>query len=337
MSEPHTSTSVYQEAAAWVLRVSEAGDDPDLRDALDAWRDRSPEHARAFAAAAGAWGLLGDQATSPELLARRRDALHRARAAGRRRWFGPSLDRRALAAGIAAAVAAPLAVVGWWRLQAPAEQAYATGHGEQRTILLADGSRLSMDALSRVKVAFSRELRAIALEAGRVNVEVAKDPQRPLLVRAGGPTVTALGTVFTVERAAEAVVVTLVEGRVAVGRERARTLRMQPGQELTLMQDGRTTLREHVDTEQALAWREGKLIFDDEPLAAAATRMNNYGARRIVVEGGAQGLRISGVFRAGDVEAFVGAVESYFPIDAAWDGTTVVLRPKAPTVVRAPV
>jgi transmembrane sensor len=65
--------------------------------------------------------------------------------------------------------------------------------------------------------------------------------------------------------------------------------------------------------------------------------MNNYGARRIVVEGGAQALRISGVFRAGDVEAFVGAVESYFPVDAAWDATTVVLRPKTPTAARAPV
>ena len=53
----------------------------------------------------------------------------------------------------------------------------------------------------------------------------------------------ALGTVFTVERGDRAVVVTLVEGSVAVGRERARTLRMRPGQELTLMQGGQATLR----------------------------------------------------------------------------------------------
>ena len=334
MSEPETSTIIHEEAAAWVLRLSEGRDD--MRAALDAWRDRSPEHAKAFDAAFGVWNLLGDEATSPELLARRRDALHRARAAGRRRWTGPGLDRRALAAGIAAAIVAPAAGIAWWRLREPPEQVYATGHGEQRTILLADGSRLTMDALTSVRVAFSRDIRAIELERGRMNVEVAKDPERPLRVRAGGSTVTALGTIFTVERTAPAVVVMLVEGSVAVGRERGRPLRMQPGQELTLFEGGRATLREHVDTEQALAWREGKLIFDDERLSSAATRMNKYGARRIVVEGAAQDLRISGVFRAGDVEAFVGAVEGYFAVDATWDATTVVLRAKAPTVTRAP-
>lgn len=336
MSEPEPSDSVYEAAAAWVLRMPEVGADAEVRAAFEAWRDADPLHARAFDAAAGAWGVLGDHATSPELLHRRRDALDRARAAGRRRWGSAKVDRRLIAAGIAAAVAAPLAVLGWQKLSAPETHAYATGHGEQRTIVLADGSRLSLDALTRVEVALSRDQRVIRLASGRMNIEVAKDPERPLRVKAAGSTVTAIGTVFTVERDPKAVVVTLVEGSVAVRRERAGTVRMTPGQELTLVQGGRATLRERVDTEQALAWREGKLVFDDEPLATAAMRMNNYGSRRIVVEGAAQDLRISGVFRAGDVEAFVGAVESYFAVDAAWDATTVVLRAKAPSVTRAP-
>jgi transmembrane sensor len=241
-----------------------------------------------------------------------------------------------VAAGVAAAIAAPLAVLGWSRFRAPEAEAYATGHGEQRTLVLADGSRLSLDALTRVEVTLARAERRIELVSGRMNIEVAKDPERPLRVQAAGSTVTALGTVFTVERGPDAVVVTLVEGRVAVRRAQGGPLEMRPGQELTLDPARGTSLRDSVDTEQALAWREGKLIFDDEPLGAAATRMNNYGARRIVVEGAAQDLRISGVFRAGDVEAFVGAVESYFAVDATWDATTVVLRAKPPTVTRAP-
>lgn len=336
MSEPDPSDSAYEAAAAWVLRMPEVRADDDLRAAFEAWRAEDPAHAQAFDDAAGAWGLLGDHATAPELLHRRRDALDRARAAGRRRWGGARPDRRLIAAGIAAVVAAPLAVLGWQQFSAPEAQVHATGHGEQRTIVLADGSRLSLDALTRVEVALSRDQRVIELASGRMNIEVAKDPERPLRVKAAGSTVTALGTVFTVERDPKAVVVTLMEGSVAVRRDRASTVQMKPGQELTLAQGGRATLRERVDTEQALAWREGKLLFDDEPLAAAAMRMNNYGARRIVVEGAAQDLRISGVFRAGDVAAFVGAVESYFAVDATWDATTVVLRAKPPAVTRAP-
>lgn len=335
MSEPDPS-DLHEEAAAWVLRAPDVRDDPALRAAFEAWRRQSPAHAQAYADAAGVWDFVADQAAAPELLQRRRDALDRARAAGRRRWGRAQPDRRMIAAGVAAAVAAPLAVLGWMRFRAPEAQAYATGHGEQRTLLLADGSRLSLDALTRVEVTLARTERRIELVSGRMNIEVAKDPERPLRVWAAGSTVTAIGTVFTVERGAQAVVVTLVEGRVAVRRARGGPVEMRPGQELTLAPNGQASLRERVDTGQALAWREGKLIFDDEPLSAAATRMNNYGARRIVVEGAAQDLRISGVFRAGDVEAFVGAVESYFAVDATWDATTVVLRAKAPAVTRAP-
>lgn len=336
MSEPDPIDSLYEEAAAWVLRAPEVRDDPDLGAALDAWRARSPAHAQAYADAADVCELIAEQATSPELLQRRRDALDRARAAGRRRWGPARPDRRMLAAGVAAAIAAPVTILGWRRFSTPDTETYATGHGEQRTLMLADGSRLSLDALTKVEVTLARTERRIALVSGRMNIEVAKDPERPLRVMAANSTVTAIGTVFTVERGVEAVVVTLVEGRVAVRRAQGRPVEMKPGQEMTVAPSGRASLREGVDTNQAMAWRDGKLIFDDEPLATAAMRMNNYGARRIVVEGAAQDLRISGVFRAGDVEAFVGAVESYFAVDAAWDATKVVLRAKAPSVTHGP-
>lgn len=329
------SDDLYEEAAAWVLRAPELRDDRQLRAAFDAWQAQSPAHRQAYADAAGVWDFVADQAATPELLQRRRDALGRAHAAGRRRWASPRPDRRLIAAGLVAALATPVAILGWQTFSAPEAQAYATAHGEQRNLVLADGSRLSLDALTEVQVTMARAERRIELVSGRMNIEVAKDPERPLRVRAAGSTVTALGTVFTVERGPQ-VVVTLVEGRVAVRRAAGRPLEMKPGQQLIVDQGGRASLRDKVDTEQALAWREGKLIFDDEPLSAAATRMNNYGSRRIVVEGAAQDLRISGVFRAGDVEAFVGAVESYFAVDAVWDATTVVLRTKAPSPARAP-
>ena len=329
MSQSEPETSVYEEAAAWVLRLGDDVATPGASQEFEAWRDQSPLHAQALSEARAAWDLLGEQATSPELLTLRRDALDRARRVGRGRWAGPALSRRALAAGIAASIATPAAVYGWFRLRSPAEEMFETAHGEQRTIVLTDGSRMSMDARTQVKVAFSSRLRAIYLIAGRANFEVAKDPERPLRVRADGRTVTAIGTAFTVERAADAVVVTLVEGRVVVGRGDARPISMAAGQQLTLADTGAASLRESIDGEQALAWREGKLIFDDEPLPAAASRMNNYGSPEIVVEGPARGLKISGVFKAGETDAFVEAVESYFPVEAARTGPTIILRLRA--------
>jgi transmembrane sensor len=172
----------------------------------------------------------------------------------------------------------------------------------------------------------------IELAEGRAHFEVTKDPSRPLKVRAGAKTVTAIGTAFTVERrAGDEVVVTLVEGRIAVTDERRRApaTEMAPQEQLTLTGDAAPVLRRDVDVDRALAWREGKLAFDDETLAEAAQRMNGYSATKLVVEGDqARNLRISGLFKAGDTAAFVEAVKAYFPIEADTSGQTVTLRPR---------
>jgi transmembrane sensor len=316
-----------------VLRLEDGAD----RAEFEAWRDADPAHAEAFADAAAAWRLVGEEAAAPELLALRRDALHRARRAGRRRWGAQGVDRRAIAAGLVAAVTAPLA--GWlWLKSRPApEETYATGHGEQRTLVLADGSRVSLDALTTLRVAFSPDVRRLTLEAGRASFEAAKDPARPLKVLAGGPTVTAIGTEFTVERATPGVIVTLLEGRVAVDRAQGPRLALAPGQELTVRPDGKVSMRDGVDRDQALAWREGKLVFDDEPLGQAVARMNNYGTETLEVEGAAGELRLSGVFRAGDTRAFVEAVESYFPVRAVQTGRTIVFRPRPQGAATSPL
>jgi len=85
-------------------------------------------------------------------------------------------------------------------------------------------------------------------------------------------------------------------------------------------------LRQGLDVVQALAWREGKLIFDNEPLTRVAARMNNYGATPIVIEGQAGDLHISGVFRAGDTSAFVDAMEIYFPLAAVRKEDAITIR-----------
>jgi transmembrane sensor len=323
---PEPIDAVYEEAAAWVLRLAEAEAHPILREAFEEWRAGSDDRARAFAEAQASWALLGEHAAAPELLTLRSEALDRARRTGQQRWAGAArVDRRWLAAGVAALVAAPLAV-GWWlRARSTALSVFETAHGEQRTIVLADGSRMSMDARTRVTVAFSHDLRSIELVAGRANFEVAKDIARPMKVHSAGRTVTALGTVFTVEQQPHTVIVTLVEGRVAVSGQTARPIELTPRQQLTLA-DGATAVLRDVDPEEALAWREGKLIFNDEPLGAAAARMNNYGEPTLVIDGEAQGLRISGVFRAGDTDAFVEALAAYFPVSVERSGQAITIR-----------
>ena len=329
MSPSETPSTVEDQAAAWFLRLRDGGD-ARARAELTDWLTEDPAHGPALDAAHATWEMFGDQAAAPELLAMRRDALARAHRAGGRRWGGIQIGRRGIAAGLAALVGAPLGAAWWLNARSAPGRAYRTGVGEQRTVTLEDGSRVSLDANTVLKVAYGRDLRLIELATGRAHFEVAKDAARPMKVRAGAKTITALGTAFTVERQAEHVVVTLVEGRVAVTEDgAAAATEMKPQQQLVLAPGGPAVLRQEVDTDRAMAWREGKLVFDDETLADAAQRLNNYSAVKLVVEGEAvRNLRISGIFKAGDTPAFVEAVKAYFPVEAQASDTRVVIRPQ---------
>lgn len=319
---------LHDQAAAWVVRLHNEPSAVDL-ERFDQWRNQSQDHERAFEDALAAWISVEEHATASKLLAMRRDALGRARR-GERRW-----DWRAVAAAVAFLVLAPAIGIPWY-LRSPAEQMYRTALGEQRVIVLADGSRMSLDARTEVRVRYTPDLRNMELIAGRANFEVAKDIARPLKVRAGPRTVTALGTVFTVEREPRDVVVTLVEGSVAVtSRDMANAhIELHPRQELRMGDDGTVALRDGINADQALAWREGKLVFDDEPLRRVVARMNNYGATPIIVAGEANELRVAGVFKAGDTAAFVDAMRSYFPLTVTHQPNAVTLQLDTPMPVK---
>jgi transmembrane sensor len=323
---------VHEEAARWLVRLGDAPDDAAIFQAFEDWRDAAPEHRQAFEDVQESWALFGDQAAAPELLVLRRDAL--GRAGGRRR--GLDLDRRGVAAGLAALAAGPLAFYGWRRLRPDARKTLRTAIGEQRTVTLSDGSRVSLDANTVVRVAYSPALRLAEVVEGRAHFEVAKDKARPMKVRAGTRTVTALGTAFTVEHEGERVVVTLVEGRVAVTDtapvhgSAPPPKELAPQQQLVFAANATPLVHEAVDVERAMAWREGKLVFDDESLADAVARVNNYSRVKIVVEDApAQALKISGIFNAGDTPAFVEAVQSYFPVEVSTGESTVQIRSRS--------
>ncbi len=186
---------------------------------------------------------MGEAAGTDELLSVRREALARAR---RRKpvW----LDRRLIAASLVAAVAAPAGGMWWLRHRGGQDELIQTALGEQRTPTLSDGSRVTLDALTVMRVRYTTSLRSIDLVAGRGYFEVAHDTSRPLRVRAGPRTVTAVGTAFSVRREPRETTIVLAEGKVAVSNhESAAILAMlRPGQSMVLVdgprgraQDGR--------------------------------------------------------------------------------------------------
>lgn len=319
------------QAAAWRVRLADAG--AESCEAFEAWLAADPAHAEAWRQVDGPWTVVGDHATAPELMALRRDALHRARLHGRRRWRGPpGLARRGIAAVAAAAI---LAVgIGAWVWNAQRPDVYLTGLGERRVIPLRDGSRISLDSGSEVRVRYTADARRLELRAGQARFDVARDAQRPFSVRARDQLVIATGTAFNVDLFGDKVLVTLIEGRVEVFESTAAALParkpasaagplaepqrqiLRVGEQL-VAEPRRMPMVSKVDIGRTIAWEGGQLVFTDEPLAAVAERVGRYSGQPIRVDASARGQRISGVFRAGDVETFVDTVTRYLPVSAS--------------------
>jgi len=189
--------------------------------------------------------------------------------------------------------------------------------GARLVTQLPDGTRLELDTDSAVDLAFTGRERRLRLVRGQAFMTVAADPRRPFALDVADQTIVDRGTAFAARLDPAGVRVTLVQGRVAVGPSGAPArYDLAPGQRLTL-KPGRPGVVEAVDTDQALAWRQGFIEFSDTPLGEAVAEMNRYGGPTLTVrDPHAAGLKISGRFKLGDAERFVRTTSALLPIHA---------------------
>lgn len=293
------SLSLDAEAAAWLARLHADDQDAGLRPALEAWLAETPEHAAAFDRANSVWAILPRAATDNQdeigLQAAPRVARRTAQRPRR-----PLSRPAALAMAAALSLLAGLGVV-WWSLADAGD--YATRVGEQRVATLEDGSRIALNTDSHLEVRFDSDRRRIDLGQGEAMFEVAHDADRPFVVIAGDTRIVALGTVFTVRRTRDDVVVTLIKGRVAVSHQGSRNaiagdavVTLRPGEKLTESVNGPSRI-EPQSIETATAWRRGQTVFEDTPLGLAVAELNRYGGPEIVIDDPRlAALPISGVF-----------------------------------------
>lgn len=298
------------EAAACVIARRDLGFAPGEAQVLALWLAADPRHGEALEAAEQGWRAFDDVAGHEVLDAMRAHA----RAPRPKRSFWPP------AAAIAAVLVAAIALTAVLRpslmprtpgADAPAAVTYASARGEVREVQLADGSKMTLDADSTAVVVLAHDRRSVSLDRGRAYFDVASDKARPFAVAAAGREVVAVGTRFDVNRLSQGLVVTLLEGRVVVGKpgSDAPPISLNPGQRF-VEQDGRSSVQMiPLDGEDAIAWRTGVARFDDETLAEAIVEMNRYAAKPIVIrDRNVAALRVSGRFKANDTDRFVDTV-----------------------------
>jgi len=260
----------------------------------------------------------------------------------RKKWRG-SL---ALAATIVLAVTGAGMAWQYW-----AGGRYVTNVGEQRMVPLDDGSVVTLDTSTQIKQHYTDVVREVELLRGQAIFEVAKDPRRPFMVRIGGGTVRALGTVFDVYKTGDKVTVTLIEGKVEVtpGNPREKSapgsaggapavaqahVVLGAGEQVSFATGAKAATMKAPDVVKltsaevphVLAWRAHKLDFSDTPVLEAIAEANRYSREKIVLEApDLVNARISGTFEAGKNEAFVEGLKAYFHLDVTRAGSDQIV------------
>lgn len=377
-----------QAACWWVLLHGEETTAADRREFL-AWVVRSPERISAYLEIERLMTVLRGEAvhwpeipaetlirtarasTEPVALMRPDASTHPPhppqRSSAERLQRPPRARARARIA--AAAVVVLAAAFACWQWLPGGAQVYRTRPGEQRSILLADGSRVTLNSASTVEVDLRKHRRVIHLLQGEALFQVTHDPAWPFDVHADGAVVRAIGTEFNVDlRRAHEADVTVLEGRVAVMSAAQASMPVRPrvftfssgraphvrpalerfpapagalilgaAQQVLITARGVGAPRPVRDLAATTAWTHQQLVFEHRPLGEVVDELDRDGNQRIVIASAALRARqVTGVIELnhpGSLLEFLSGVPGVL-IHREPDGTTVVtLRRARPTGV----
>ncbi|HLI92464.1 MAG TPA: FecR domain-containing protein, partial [Puia sp.] len=177
-----------------------------------------------------------------------------------------------------------LAVLGYYLRLAHSVE-YQTAANETRSIRLADGTTMSLEEWTtvRVEAGYNRSSRAITLLTGKAHFDVIHDAGRPFRVDAGTVEIRDIGTSFTVTLANDSVGVEVITGKVSVEDKRTRqTFALSAGQAANNYSLGGSALKFRnaplSAVLDALQRRYGKsILLADTTLAAKRLTVNLEG------------------------------------------------------------
>jgi transmembrane sensor len=319
-------SAIAEQAGEWFVANRAGPLDQVDRTAFISWLRASPVHVEEYLGVAliarDLPAATSDEDTSPDTLlaqARADDEVvslkpTRPEPPAERAWVGRGWK---LAASAACAL---LLLAGWlWSVRdgqlLGLPKTYRTGHRQQNSWRLPDGSVLRLNADSVVTVHYSGRERIVDVDQGEALFQVARADARRFRVAAGEAQVLDIGTEFDVLRKRTMTVVTVVEGEVAVSRARVPppqlagvpgdVQRVKAGYQLRIDSGTASAQPVPVDVHQALAWVQHRIVFENRPLGEVAEDFNRYASVPLVIEDAElRALPISGAFDAYDTDSF---------------------------------
>lgn len=343
---PSASTleRMRREASDWIA-LRDAGFTAEQQDAFFAWLAADPRHAEVYSELQKVfkqmdvmveWRPLNAPEPNPDLL-----LTSPARSFGAKKWGWV----------LAMAAAVILGFSMWQTPEQPRDAARATPAPSNLTALsyerhvLEDGSVMELNRGAQVTLQFERSRRLLQLVSGEAYFTVAKDPNRPFIVRAGGGEVTAIGTAFNVSLSSAHLEVFVTEGRIRLEPPKNERLPMtddadiaqtlEAGQGVLMPVQGPTgplviSPYPAQTVAQKLSWKDELVEFTGTPLSEVILEFNRRNHTQLVIGDSELSARqITGALRPNNLDGFVELLQVTQGIEAERFGTSkIVLRKK---------
>ena len=293
---------IWEAAMDWLFRLQAQPNDSALQAACDRWQAEHPDHQRAWKKVQRVWQLTGqlqvsERAPSPPTNTRRSNRL------------------RLLA------VAATLVLT-----TLLAHLLYNDQPAPSHTVVLEDGTRVTLDVGAKLSSTFSEQQRIVTLEVGTAFFDVARDVNRPFVVKAGSTEVEVLGTAFDVHQQADYFALSVAHGVVRVRDKTtdapALDSPLHAGERVRLDRSSQSLTRDLVAPGQVAAWRDGLLLAQDDRLEHIVDELSRHHEGTILVlDSELRQQQVTGAFRLDQadqalealVHPFGGKIKQYSP------------------------
>ena len=310
-----------ERAAEWIVRLESGSLGDAEATTFDAWLSATPDNVAAFDAALSISQTFAANAEQVAAGVSQRQ----------RRVIRPAMDRRYFVGGAGIAAAAIVAIaVAPQIFSTPITTTYVTAKGEKRSFILADGSRVDLNAGTRLTVTLARNVRSLNLDEGQAVFDVAHDSDRPFTVAVGDRMVRVVGTQFDVRRRDGKLSVTVARGAVEVRPQDGgigEAFRLRPGQRLDHTEGASQARVIAAEPAEVLAWRTGRLVYREQSLADVVADLNQQWATSIRIDDPTLAATpVSGVLILDNQDAVIRRLALLVPIRAVRSDAGLVLQ-----------
>lgn len=324
---PKHEDMIRQAAARWYVRMREVAPDSPERTTFEVWLLSDRRHQVAYQTIEATMDDFSSTARLKEL----------SNALSQKLYFEQTARRKKISK-LGSGLAVMLVCVGLgllgrtqyvqWQAAPLSSEMQTTAVAQMLKRTLEDGSVVTANANSAMKIVFYRHQRLVKLSRGEAIFEVTKDPERPFVVETPQARVTVLGTRFAVNQLSKKVRISVDHGRVQVLRKDGygQTLILGNGEVAEIEHDAPHKVNRNAA--DSFSFTSGRIIFDRADMFEVADTLSRYRNPTVkAVFFGDQTPKVNAVLKVSEVESFIQTLPQSVPVALQHRGDTLVLAP----------